>query len=319
MNKSARDFEDRKRREFLARVGKILDIDRHRAEEAFHIELQSSLRINRLTEISVPEIFARLEQAEVELEPIPWRDDAWHLLSDKKAVSQSAFFEQGYTYLQNASSLAPVAILDPQPGESILDVCAAPGGKSSDIASRTGNQCRLWLNDSIQPRIDKLREVVAQFHVKAEQITDYPGQYLTKHLDETFDRILLDAQCSGEGMIDLNHPRALRFWSLARIRKFARLQEKMLSEAFKLLRPGGVLVYSTCTLAPEENEAPVDRLLRICPTATLEPIGIDLPGGRPGVTGWENRRFDKRLEHAVRITPSIFYETFFVCRIRKEE
>jgi len=319
MPRSSREFEDRKRREFLQRVQRILDVKQGEAESLFSIDLQSSVRINQLAPLSAADIVQQMHDANVDLEPIPWRSDAYHLLSEKTAVSQSPLFQSGLAYLQNASSLIPPCAMDPQPGDAILDVCAAPGGKSSDIASLTGNDCRLWLNDGIAARLEKLREVVAQFFVRPDQITDFPGQYLTKHIDTQFDRILLDAQCSGEGMLNLRFPKALRFWSLARIRKFSRLQEKMLTEAFKLLRPGGVLVYSTCTLAPEENEAPIDRLLRIAPAASLEPMEFTPTGARPGLTRWQDRKYDRQLEHAMRIAPSTFHEAFFVCKIRKSD
>ena len=309
--------ERQKRNQFVERARNIWGVRPARAEELLSIEHRSSLRINRLTELRVSEILLRIEESGIKISPIPWCPDAYHLESDKSEVAASDLFQKGYVYLQNASSLAPPLALDPQVGDSVLDVCAAPGGKSAHIAALVGNRCELWLNDSSKPRLAKLAEVVEIFRVKIAGVTQYPGQYLTKHFDRQFDRILLDAQCSGEGMINLADPRALRFWSMSRIHKFSRLQEKMLTESFKLLRPGGTLVYSTCTLAPEEDEGPVDRLLRIFPEASLEPISLEIPNACPGLNIWEDKKFSPACAQAMRILPSTWMESFFLCKIRK--
>lgn len=315
--RGAHSFENAKRDSFLERVEAIYGVSPGEAEELASLEHRSSLRINRLSGRPPEQILEEIRASGIEIEPIPWCPDAYHLLSAKRDVSESPLFQQGHVYIQNASSLIPPLALDPRPGDAILDVCAAPGGKAAHIASLVGNQCELWVNDAIKPRAEKMRQVLDTFHVRYAHLTDYPGQYLTKYIDRKFDRILLDAQCSGEGMVNLEHPRALRFWSSQRITKFGHLQRKMLVSAFKLLEPGGTLVYSTCTFAPEENEGTVDHLLRHYPEATVEPIGLDLPNAIGGLRSWHQQAFDPRLEQAVRVVPTEFMEAFFVCRIAK--
>ncbi len=291
-----------------------------------------SVRINRLAARPTAEIVDDLQhlarQNDVELTPIPWCPDAYQLHGDKRALSGSSLFEQGEIYLQVASSLVPALALAPVPGDTILDVCAAPGGKTAHLAAIVENDCQIWANDAIKPRAQKLREVLELLNVTCATITEHPGQYLDKYLDPAelpalgFDRILLDAQCSGEGHIDLGHPQGLRFWSLPRITKNARLQSKMLTVAFDLLKPGGVLVYSTCTFAPEENEAPVDRLLRHRPEADVEEVPVDVAATSPdsvasGLSSWDGQIFDPRLRRALRLLPGAAMEGFFVCRVRK--
>lgn len=313
-------FEKAKRDQFLKRVGRIYGVSPDEAEELVSLEHTSCLRINRLSGKSPEQILEEIREAGIEIEPVPWCEDAYYLLSVKRDVSESALFQEGHVYLQNASSLIPPLALDPRPGDAILDVCAAPGGKAAHIAALMGNQGELWVNDAIKPRAEKMREILDTFHVKYDHLTGYPGQHLTKFIDRQFDRILLDAQCSGEGMLNLEHPRALRFWSPQRITKFSHLQKKMLVAAFKLLKPGGDLVYSTCTLAPEENEETVNHLLKHYPDATVEPLPsdlLDLPNAIPGLTSWAQKSYDPRLEQAIRVVPTESMEAFFVCRIGK--
>jgi len=308
--------ESRRRDKFLARAAAVWGLRPEDAARRLTGERRSSLRINPLAGRPVADIRRDLE-ALGELAPVAWCPDAYHILGDKRAVTESAPHAAGEVYVMNASSLIPALALDPRPGEDIFDVCSAPGGKAAHIAALTGNQARLRVNDSLRPRIRKLQEVVELLKVKVVSVTDHPGQYLDKFVAEDFDRILLDAQCSGEGMADLGRSDALRFWSLERVEQMSRLQQRMLVAAFKRLRPGGVLVYSTCTIAPEENEAPVDHLVRHHPEAVVEPIELAIPEAAPGLARWEGRDYDPGLRNALRIVPSPYMEAFFVCRIRR--
>jgi tRNA (cytosine49-C5)-methyltransferase len=306
-----------KRRLFLSRIAAVYGVSEARAEELFSVERCSSIRINRLTERSPAEILDDVRRRGFEVEPIPWCPDAYFFFGAKHELGATELFQRGYVYIQNASSLVPVLALDPRPGQAIFDVSAAPGGKAAHIASVVGGEAELWLNDAIKSRLVRLREVVKTFHVEPHRITSFPGQYVDKFVDRRFDRILLDAQCTGEGRIDLRRPNALQFWSTKRINEYSRLQQRMLVSSFKLLEPGGVLVYSTCTIAPEENEAPVSHLLEHRPEARVEPIELAVPEARPALRTWGERRFHPEIEKAVRVQPTELMEPFFVTRIRK--
>jgi len=311
------------RKTYLGRLRKIFGVREDVAEHLASIKLKSSIRINALSPLGGDEILAQLQDFGAELDPIEWCPGAYHLLSDKRALAEHDLFQNGHVYIQNASSLIPALALDPQPGDRILDVCAAPGGKTSHIQALAGGGAIITANDAMKPRLAKLEEVITTFHVPNTQITNFEGQFIDRHLEETggerFDRILLDAQCSGEGMLDLSHSGALRFWSEERVIKMSYLQQKMLTAAWKILKPGGVLVYSTCTFGPEENEGPVARLLKHNKDAVIEPIDLPIPGRLPGLKSWSGQTFPDSLEHAIRICPSPFLEGFFVCRLRKVE
>lgn len=308
--------EARRRERFLDRVAAVWGMRPEEAARRLTGELRSSLRINPLAGRPVEAIRQDVE-ALTDLAPIPWCPDAFHILGDKRAITESAPHAAGEVYVMNASSLVPALALDPQPNQDILDVCSAPGGKAAHIAALTHNQARLVVNDGIKPRLKKLREVIDLLKVDIVDMTNHPGQYLDKFVTADFDRILLDAQCSGEGMTDLARPDALRFWKPDRIEQMSRLQQRMLVASFKQLRPGGILVYSTCTVAPEENEAPVDHLLRHHPDAMVEPIELAIPEAMPGLARWQGRDYHPGLRNALRVVASTYMEAFFVCRIRK--
>lgn len=309
------------RQTYIQRLSKILGVRAGEAEHLASTQLRSSIRINTLSPLSGAEIKAKLDAFGAELEPISWCPGSYHLLSDKRALAESELFQDGHVYIQNASSLIPALAMEPQAGERILDVCAAPGGKTSHIQALAGGEAELIANDAMQPRLKKLEEVLGMFHVPGTRITNFQGQFIDRHLDdlggELFDRILLDAQCSGEGMLDLSRSDALRFWSVERVIKMSYLQQKMITAAWKVLKPGGVLIYSTCTFGPEENEGPVARHLKHNADAHIEPIDLPIEGRMPGLKSWDGKAYPEDLQNAVRVRPSEFLEGFFVCRLRK--
>ena len=135
---------------------------------------------------------------------------------------------------------------------------------------------------------------------------------------ESFDKILLDAPCSGEGLMTLDDLKLFDSWSVAHIRRLSALQKKILTNAWRLLKPGGALVYSTCTMAPEENEAVVDYFLRKHPDASLEPVSFDLDNRLPAVSLWNDKPFENDLSPCLRLMPSTSYEAFFVAKLVKK-
>ncbi len=283
------------------------------------------MRINplRLDGEADPAAVAQAMAAELdaELEPISWCPTGFHYRGDMGRLVSSSWVREGKAFIQNASSFVPPLALDIQPGQRVLDVCAAPGGKSTHLAALGDNELELWCNDAIEPRLARLREVVELLGARTEGVTCAQGQFLHRELDEVggFDRILLDAQCGGEGMVDLRRRDALKHWSLERVEKYRRLQQRMLMSAWKLLRPGGLLVYSTCTFAPEENEAPVSHLLKHREDAEVEaiPFAQQVVGRALPVVRWPELEIHPGTRDGLRLAPTEWHEGFYVCRIRK--
>ncbi len=192
------------------------------------------------------------------------------------------FHEAGVYYLQEASAMCAVALLDPQPGERVLDLCAAPGGKSTQIAGRMQGKGFLLCNEYVHKRARILSQNIERMGVANAFVTNADPARLSSQLPEFFDRILVDAPCSGEGMFRKEEA-AVTDWSQETVEMCARRQADILAEAAKMLRPGGRLVYSTCTFAPEENEGAITEFLVSHPD--FVPESVDAPWFTPAGAG----------------------------------
>ncbi len=222
----------------------------------------------------------------------------------------------GYYYVQEVCSMMSVIALDPQPGDFILDLCASPGSKTTQIAAKMKNSGTLIANDLKMDRIAILASNLEKAGVSNAIITrndsvDLCSRLLKNHIK--FDKILLDAPCSGEGTLR-SSPKTFQMWNPKVIIKLGRQQKKMLAHAIKILKVGGTLVYSTCTHAPEENEAIIDFALKNFPVK-VESISLPLKC-RPGVTSWENESYNSEVSKTCRIYPQDNdSEGFFVSKI----
>ncbi len=200
------------------------------------------------------------------------------------------YHDAGVYYLQEASAMSAVALLDPQPGERICDLCAAPGGKSTQIAGRMMGEGFLLCNEYSPKRAKILSGNIERMGISNALVTNEHPQRLAEHLPGYFDRVLIDAPCSGEGMFRKEEA-AVTDWSPETVEMCARRQAEILDSGAKLVRPGGRLVYSTCTFAPEENEQAVAEFLQHHPD--FEPENVDAPWFTPAGEGqfrmWPHR------------------------------
>ncbi len=214
-------------------------------------------------------------------QPVPWEPMGYYYDPDARP-GLHPYHEAGVYYLQEASAMAPVALLDPQPGERICDLCAAPGGKSTQIAGRMGGEGLLLCNEWNPKRAKILSRNVERLGIANALVTNEHPQRLADRFVGFFDRVLIDAPCSGEGMFRKEEA-AVTDWSPETVQMCARRQVEILHSGAELVRPGGRLVYSTCTFAPEENEQAVEVFLHQHPEFT--PEAIQTPWFTPGPNG----------------------------------
>ena len=203
-----------------------------------------------------------------DIDSVPWCEQGYYY-TDDITPGKHILHEGGAYYIQEASAMAPAVLLDPQPGEIVLDLCAAPGGKSTQIAGMMMGQGMLVSNEIIPKRADILSENIERMGVPNALVTNQDPGFIAEFFPEYFDKILVDAPCSGEGMFRKN-PDAIGEWSKGSVLMCAARQKDILDTAAGCLRPGGRLVYSTCTFSKEENEDVIDNFLTAHPDYRLE-------------------------------------------------
>ncbi len=206
-------------------------------------------------------------------ENVPWEPEGFYYDPESRP-GLHPYHEAGVYYLQEASAMSAVALLDPQPGERICDLCAAPGGKTTQIAGRMKGEGFLLCNEYSPKRAKILSRNIERMGVANALVTNENTEKLAAFLPEFFDRVLIDAPCSGEGMFRKEEA-AVTDWSQETVEMCARRQAEILDNGAKLVRPGGRLVYSTCTFAPEENEQAIAAFLER--NADFELEDVDAP------------------------------------------
>ena len=227
-------------------------------------------------------------------EKVPWEKNAWYY-DRPDTPGKSVWHDIGLYYIQEPSAMIPVPQMGIRPGERVLDLCAAPGGKTAQIAQRLQGKGLLVSNEPYPDRAAVLSQNMERLGIRNTVVTnEMPGRLLA-HFGSFFDRILADAPCSGEGMMR-RHPEVRAEWNPGINTMCAARQQEILACAAGMLKPGGTIVYSTCTFAPEENERTIAQFLKLHPDFTLGEM--EIPGGSPGIGS-----ADFPLERTVRIWP----------------
>lgn len=240
--------------------------------------------------------------------------------SQRRALTHSEAAVEGRLYVQGVASMLAAVALAPCPGEEVLDLAAAPGGKTLLLACLMGNQGRIAAVESVRARFFRLRANVSNHGASIVDMYLRDGAGVWRQCPERFDRVLLDAPCSSEARFSLEDPASFAYWSPRKVKEMSRKQRRLLYSAVQSTKPGGVVVYSTCAFAPEENELVIDGALRRFGGALLvEPLR-SVPGRwQPGLTKWRNATLEPSLATAVRVLPGELAQAAFVCRLRKLE
>jgi len=273
------------------------------------------IRVNTL-KYSADFMRQQLERWQIPFSRHPAHADGFVLQQDPLPLSHTIQYFLGYFVYQGVSSQLPVLALDPQPGETVLDMCAAPGTKATQIAARMKNQGRLLLNDVSVKRLQPLMANLAQTGVCQDVLLRMPGELIGRQFPEFCDRVLLDAPCSALNSFPsrLDHS----WWSEAYLEKISRIQFHLLVSAIKAVKVGGTIVYSTCSICPEENEMVLQRILLEYPVQ-IEALPLAVQNMvRPGLREYLQHELAEELALAGRVWPFPQpYEGFFIARLRK--
>lgn len=245
---------------FLERMKKMLGAEYDEFVAALEQDRHQALRLNRLKFFADGRNAAEsLSETSSYSSKVPWAEDGYYYQSDRQP-GKHPYHEAGLYYIQEPSAMAPVELLKVRPGERILDLCAAPGGKSTQIAAKLQGKGVLLCNEIHPTRAKILSGNIERMGISNAAVTNEPPKRLAELFPEYFDKILVDAPCSGEGMFRKNQA-ACEEWTPENVALCAERQDEILDEAAKMLCPGGLLVYSTCTFAPAENEGSICRFL----------------------------------------------------------
>ncbi len=304
---------------FIERLPKIIPQESlTEVINSFSHKKPSTFRANTL-KISASELEKGLAQLNISVERLPWYENAFILKNTpQKVLMETDFYKNGYLYIQGLSSMIPVLILDPQPHQKILDIAAAPGSKTTQMATLMKNTGEILANDKSHIRNFKLKANIEIQGVLNTQIIQLPGQILWKKLPEFFDKVLVDVPCSMEGRFYTEDQKSFRDWSLNKIKYLEEIQKYLLRSAISCTKPGGTIVYSTCTLSPDENESVIDWILKKEGDAIeIEKIFLHNFHFAAPCTKWKNKEYSPNIKNTARILPSLIYEGFYIAKIKK--
>jgi tRNA (cytosine49-C5)-methyltransferase len=277
--------------------------------------LRKTIRVNTL-KTSVDVVKEKLQKQKFKLEQVPWCKNGFWIKGERTDLGNLIEHTLGYFYVQESASMIPAVVLGPEPGDVVLDMCASPGSKTTQMAAMMQNEGIIVANDISGNRMKPLGINLQRVGASNVVENQTKGQRL-RMLKMKFDKILVDAPCSGTGTIRKS-PDTLRIWNPLMIQRLSNQQKAILESAFMIIKDGGTVVYSTCSVEPEENEAVIDYLLEKFPEAELEEIKLDIKRSSP-VLEFEGKKFNSEIKKCLRIWPQDNdTEGFFVAKIRKK-
>jgi len=323
--------------DFLSRLADIFGSSLSVNIQKTFVERPTTFRVNTI-KATREEVLNGLQDDGFKVKKVLWYNDAFILQNKtKRELTESKLYSMGKIYIQSLASMIPPLALDPKPGEKVLDLTAAPGSKTSQIAALMKLAGELVANDNNKPRFFKLKHNLEALGVatplpdpllKGEgtsqnwlcKLRMEHGVGLCREYPAYFDKILLDSPCSAEARFIEGDIKTYGYWSERKIKEMAYKQRQLLLSAWTTLKPSGTLVYSTCTFSPEENEIQIDRLLERNPDAKM--MEIDLPGINHAliVKEYKTKKINAEVvKKALRIMPDKEIEGFFVAKVVKSE
>lgn len=297
--------------DYVTEMKRLLKEDFPRYEESLTEPRFFGLRVNTLK--ITPEEFVKI--APFDLEPVPWIKNGFYY-KESDRPSKHPYYYAGLFYIQEPSAMTPADILPVEPGDTVLDMCAAPGGKSTELGAKLKNRSLLVSNDISASRAKALLKNIEVFGISDACVISEDPHFIAQERDISFDKILIDAPCSGEGMFRKDN-KLISAWAKNGPEYFSKIQRDIILLAADMLKPGGMMLYSTCTFNKMENEGSVIHLLSQRPDCHL----VDIPkehGFYPGYTDTEDEKKYK-LDKCARLFPfALKGEGHFLALIQKD-
>jgi 16S rRNA (cytosine1407-C5)-methyltransferase len=254
------------------------------------------------------------------LDPVSWFPYAYQVRGmAREALSHHPLASEGKIYQQSISSMIPAVVLGAKPGERVLDTCAAPGSKTTQIAGMMRNEGVVVAIEAVKGRFFRLKSVCQLLGASVVTCKLCDARRFRPSDGDLFDRVLVDAPCSSEGRFKADDPDSVAYWSVRKVKEMSYKQKGILMSASRMVKPGGTLVYATCTFAPEENEEVVDWFLRKSEGFSLEDAGIDGVPRLPCLTHWGKDEYHQDVMKCLRVRPDQIYTGFFVAKFKKQE
>ena len=276
--------------------------------EGYQTKRKTTLRINTIKS-NIEEIKKELEKEKIEYEKIKWSKEALIIKNaDEKTIQEMEIYKNGKIYLQSLSSMLPPIILEPKEGTDILDMAAAPGGKTTQIAALTNNKAHITACEKNKIRAERLKYNVDKQGATCVFIMPKDSRFIDDFF--SFDQILLDAPCSGSGTLDYNDANVEKYFTEQLIERSSKTQKTLLSKAIKLLKPGHEMIYSTCSILDCENE---DVVASVIKNGNIEIVPINFEGME------ELPILPTKIPGTLCVKPTELYEGFFVAKIRKNK
>ncbi|WP_456488692.1 RsmB/NOP family class I SAM-dependent RNA methyltransferase [Caminibacter pacificus] len=244
---------------------------------------------------------------------VEWSDYVYTLpIEDRKKVTKSKPYTSNKIYIQNLSSIIAANSLDIDENDWVLDLAAAPGGKSLIFSEKASKVSAV---EPDKKRFFRMKRNFKEHGAKNIQTYNKDGRFVYKATGPIFDKVFLDAPCSSEAHIDLEE--GITWWNLKRVRRFSKLQKELIISAFECLKPGGEMIYATCTFSPEENEEVIDFLLNRYDNAEVVKVDLPIDNIQEGMTKWEDKEYNPEVRKCIRILPKDAYSGFFFTKIKK--
>lgn len=272
----------------------------------------TTLRVNTI-KYNIQDLMRYFKENNIKFERVSWYNDALIIKNVKeKEIQKLDIYEKGYVYIQSLPSMVPPIVLNPKEGEKVLDLTAAPGSKTTQMAAAMNNNGQIVANELDKIRCERLKYNVNTQGASIVKVVNGRGELLGREYEDYFDKVLLDAPCSGEGRFDARSVITYKNWSEKTVRDLAKLQKKLFKSAYTALKQGGIMVYSTCTLNKEENEMVLEWALENLNVKLLD-INIEIKDKIPAF----NNEVNSSINKAIRILPSKTMEGFFVAKFVK--